>query len=109
MARFRRVLLCGKSLFISGLEASLGAAPGLDLQVVDPQPDQIRERISAWQPDVLIFETELLKSAFSLALLRDFPRLKLIGLEIEENQLLVFSGSSAREPTPEELLEVINA
>lgn len=105
----RRVLLCGKSLLISGLQASLGAAPELDLQRVDTQPEHIRERITAWQPEVLILEAGLLKSAFSLSLLQDFPRLKLIGLEIEDNRLLVFSGSSAHEPTPEELLQVINA
>lgn len=105
----RRVLLCGNSLLISGLQASLQAVPGLELHVVDAQPGHIREGITAWQPDVLILEAGLLKSAFSLSLLEDFPRLKLIGLEIEDNRLLVFSGSSALEPTPEDLLQVINS
>lgn len=105
----RRVLLCGNSLLISGLQASLQAVPELELQWVDAQPEHIRERIAAWQPQVLILEAELLKSAFSLSLLQDFPWLKLIGLEIEDNRLLVFSGSSALEPTPEDLLQVINA
>jgi hypothetical protein len=104
-----RVLLCGKSLLISGLHASLLAAPNLELQCVDAQPEHIRECTTAWQPEVMILEVGLLKSAFSLSLLQDFPRLKLIGLEIEENRLLVFSGSSSVEPTPEELLQVITA
>ena len=103
----RRVLLCGKSIFISGLQASLRAEPELDLEWVDAQPEHIRERITAWRPEVLILEAGLLKSAFSLVLLQDFPRLKLIGLEIEDNRLLVFSGSASHEPTPEELLQVI--
>jgi hypothetical protein len=104
-----RVLLCGKSLLISGLRASLMAAPKLELQWVDAQPEHIRECITAWQPEVMILEVGLLKSAFSLSLLQDFPHLKLIGLDIEDNRLLVFSGSSSVEPTPEELLQVINA
>jgi hypothetical protein len=104
-----RVLLCGKSLLISGLRASLMAVPELELKWVDAQPEHIRECITAWQPEVMILEAGLLKSAFSLVLLQDFPRLKLIGLEIEDNRLLVFSGSSFVEPTPEELLQVINA
>ena len=103
----RRVLLCGKSLFISGLQASLGLLPELGLQLVDAQPEHIREHITNWQPEVLILEAGLLKSAFSLSLLQDFPQLKLIGLDLEENRLLVFSGSSTLEPTPEELLQVI--
>ncbi len=103
----RRVLLCGKSLFISGLQASLGTVPELDLQQVDTQPDLIRDRIFTWKPDVLILETELLKSSFSLLLLPDFPDLKVIGLDIEANRLQVFSGSAAYEPTPEQLLQMI--
>ncbi len=107
MLTIRRVLLCGRSLFISGLQASLAAVPDLDLQQVDTQPDHIRERIITWRPDVLILETEMLKSAFSLSLLPDFPQLKVIGLDIENNRLQVFSGSTAYEPTPEQLLQVI--
>ena len=34
----RRVLLCGNSLLISGLQASLRAVPELELQWVDAQP-----------------------------------------------------------------------
>jgi hypothetical protein len=104
-----RVLLCGKSLLISGLQASLTAAPKLELQWVDAQAEHIRECITAWQPEVMILEAEQLKSAFSLSLLQDFPWLKLIGLELEDNRLVVFSGSSSVEPTPEELLQVISA
>jgi hypothetical protein len=89
------------------MQASLCVAPDLELQLVDAQPELIRERITAWRPEVLIFEAGQLKSAFSLSLLQDFPRLKLIGLEIEDNRLLVFSGFSSPEPTPEELLQVI--
>jgi hypothetical protein len=103
----RRVLLCGKSLLISGLHASLVAMPGLELQIVDTWPENIRERIREWQPEVLILESGLFQSALALALLHDFPRLKLIGLDIEDNYLLVFSGQVSREPTPEKLLQVI--
>jgi hypothetical protein len=105
----RRVLLCGKSLYITGVQASLNAVPELELQSVEAQPELIRERIAAWQPQVLLLEAGLLKSAFSLSLLENFPHLKLIGLEIEDNRLLVFSGSSSLEPTPEELLHLITA
>jgi hypothetical protein len=105
----RRVLLCGNSLLISGLQASLAAVPELEVQLVDTQPEHIRERIAAWRPEVLLLEAGLLKSAFSLSLLHDFPRLKLIGFDLEDNRLLVFSGSSSHEPTPEALLQVIKA
>ncbi len=107
MENIRRVLLCGKSLFISGLQATLEGAPGLDLQVVDPQPEHILEWIIEWKPDVLILEIGLLKKAFSLALLEEFPSLKLIGVDIEDNRLLVFSGQVSYQPTTGDLLQVI--
>ena len=103
----KRVLLCGKSLFISGLLASLETVPELELQLVDPRPEKIRKLIKAWRPDVLILETALLKSAFFLSLLPDYPELKVIGLDIVDNRLQVFSGSTSFEPTPEQLLQVI--
>jgi hypothetical protein len=74
---------------------------------VDPQPDPIRERVLAWRPDVLILESRLLNSTLAISLLQDFPQVKLIGLEIEDNRLLVFSGQAAREPTTRDLLKVI--
>jgi hypothetical protein len=107
MSQIKRVLLCGRSLIISGVQACLEGEPGLVLQQVDPQPDHIRDRVLAWKPDVLILESRLLQSAFSISLLHEFPQVKLIGLDIEDNRLLVFSGKAAREPTSRELLQVI--
>ncbi len=107
MSQMQRVLLCGKSLFISGLQVTLAKAPELDLQLVEPLPESIRERIRTWAPDVLIVETELLNDTLSLSVLQDYPELKLIGLDIEDNRLLIFSRTTSYEPTPEYLLQVI--
>lgn len=104
MSPIKRVLLCGYSLFISSIQACLQDEPELTLQRVDPQPDHIRERITAWRPEVLILETALLQSSFSISLMHDFPQLKLIGLDIEDNRLVVFSGSASSMTTPKDLL-----
>ena len=106
-SQVRRVLLCGRSLFISGLRASLGAVPRLDLQRVDAEPENIRASIVSWQPDVVILEAAEMRSASALLLLQEFPQLRLVSLDIEDNRLLVFSGSASYEPSPEELLQVI--
>ncbi len=107
MSPIKRVLLCGHSLFISSIQACLQEEPELALQQVDPHPDQIRERILAWRPEVLILETGLLQSAFSISLMQAFPQIKLIGLDIEDNRLLVFTGQAACEPTARKLVQVI--
>ncbi len=107
MPTSKRVLLCGHSLFISSIQACLEDEPELTLQQVDPKLDDIRERILDWQPEVMILETGLLLSAFSLQLLHSFPRLKIIGLDIEDNQLMIFSGQATCEPRPEDLLHEV--
>jgi hypothetical protein len=53
---------------------------------------------------VLILETGLLHSAFSISLIHDFPQMKLIGLDIEDNRLLVFSRSASSMTTLKDLL-----
>lgn len=103
----KRVLLCGNSLFASGLQASLEDAPGLDLQLIEPQADRICERVKTWKPEVLILEAGLLKDKFSLSLLQDYPEMRLISLDLDENRLLVLSGAASEQPTTEELLQVI--
>ena len=95
-------------MFISGLQATLVSMPELDLQVVEPSPESIREQVIARAPDVLILEAELLEGDLSLSLLQEFSELKLIGLDLENNRLLVFSRSTAYEPTTEQLLQMID-
>lgn len=107
MATSRRVLLCGKSLFFSGLQATLNATSGVDFKIVDPHPEHIREAMNDWKPDVLILESTLLQTDFSLSLMKDFPQLKLIGVDLEENHLLVFSSWFSSKPTTRDLLQVI--
>jgi len=102
-----RVLLCGNSLFVACLQTILEAKPSLNLQLVDPNPKHIRSRIAVWTPDALVLETELMKSSSVLSILQDYPHMKLIGLDIEDHRLMVFSGSSASEPTPEQLIQII--
>ncbi|MGE5224431.1 MAG: hypothetical protein ACM3PY_18500 [Omnitrophica WOR_2 bacterium] len=109
MLQNKRVLLCGHSLFFSSVQACMEAEPGLVMQQVDPQPDHIRECVIDWHPDVLILETGQLQSAFSVSLLHDFPHMKLIGLDIEDNRLLVFTGSSSSMATSKDLLGWIDS
>lgn len=102
-----RVLLCGKSLLFSGLQATLETTPGVAFHIVDPDPECVRKAIIQWQPEVLILESELLQSDFSLALMKDFPLVKLIGVNLEDNHLLVFTSQFSGKPTTNDLLQVI--
>lgn len=105
----KRVLLCGNSLFVSGLQASLGVDPGLELKQIEPRTDQLHEYVKIWNPDVLIVEKALLKDKVSLSILSDYPKIRIISIDLDENKLLVLSGSTSEKPSMEELLQMITA
>lgn len=105
----KRVLLCGNSLFVSGLQASLEIDAGLEIQQIEPLEECIHERVKLWKPDVLILEKVLLREKVSLSILNDFPQVRIISLDLDENRLLVLSGLASEHPSMEELLQVIAA
>ncbi len=109
MANIKRVLLCGHSLFIAGLQSSLEAMPGIELHRVEAQTDRLQEQLSGWQPEVLILELDALQNYLPLAMLKDYPHLILVGLDTESDRLLVLTGQSARPLTIDELLNVVSA
>ena len=105
----KRVLLCGNSLFVSGLQVSLGVEPGLEIQQIEPQAECIHEYVKLWKPDVLIVEKIILREKISLSILNDFPLVRIISIDLDENRLLVLSGLASERPSTEDLLQVIAA
>lgn len=103
----KRVLLCGNSIFVSGLQASLGIDPGLELLRIEPQADLIHEQVRTWNPDVLILESMLLKEKVSLSILNDFPKVRIISVDLEDNKLILLSGKMSAQPSTEQLLQLI--
>ncbi len=109
MAYIKRVLLCGHSLFIAGLQASLEGMPGVELQRVEANTDRLQNRLSEWQPELLVLELDTLQHYLPLAMLKEYPHLILVGLDAESDRLLVLTGQSARPLTIDELLNVVSA
>ncbi len=105
----KRVLLCGNSIFVSGLQASLGNNSGLEIQRIDPSKECIQEQVKLWEPDVLLVEKALLGEKVSLSILNDYPRTRIISVDLDDNRLLVLSGSTSEHPSIEDLLQVIAA
>ena len=97
MTQTKKVLLCGKSLFIASLQTSLEAVTDLRLTRLDARTDSLWNRLREEAPDVLILELGTLPGDLGLTLLKEFPHLMLIGLDSESERLLVLS---VQEQTP---------
>jgi hypothetical protein len=108
MVPMPRILLFGRSLFIASLQASLETVPGLETQNVEANLDRLQERLIDWKPDVLIFEMTGIDQIPSVAMLRKFPNLLLIGVDREINELFVLSGHHQQAFSSTDLVKVIH-
>jgi hypothetical protein len=108
MMQTKKVVLYGSSLFIVGLEASLVAVPGLDIQRVEAQRDDSLDRLRAAAPEVIIVEQGGAPADQAFTLLKEFPGVVLIGLDLESDQLLVLSVHQQASQAVADLVQVIH-
>jgi hypothetical protein len=108
MVPMPRVLLYGRSLVIASLQACLEGVPGLELQNIEAQTHRLQDVIAAWRPDVLIFELTGIDRIPSVAVLRTYPNLLLIGVDTEVNELFVLSGRQQQAYSSTDLVKVIH-
>ena len=102
-----RVIICGKSLHMAGLAASLKAEAGLEVVPIHPDSFTARQHLNELHPKVIVFD--LLDPALDLdiALLRERPGLLLIGVDPSSGELLLLSSRCTRALSVADLLRVI--
>ncbi len=76
---------------MAGLQASLQMMPGLQLDRVPPQPEELRRRLCEHPPDVLIVELAMIEKDSILVLLTQFPQLVVVGLDPDSERVLLLS------------------
>ncbi len=104
----RRVALCTNSVVVSSLGAILERRAGLEVVRIDPRsPDAVR-RVGDLLPDVAIVDLTTAQSE-PILLLRKYPGLLLIGVDLNSNELMVLSGEPACPLTMENFVRVIEA
>ena len=104
----RRVLLCGRSLLLSGVAASLAERPGLKVARAATWTEANRRLAPpAGVPDTLIFDLTDANVSHILPLVLKNPGLLLIGLDPERNQAVLVSGQQARSLTLDQIREIV--
>lgn len=98
----RAVLLCGHSLLLSGVAASLKGCPGLHVTQAATWAETCR-LVAEGAPDVLIFELGEAADSRALSLLFKYPGLIMLGLNVECNQAMLISGQGSRSLTLDEI------
>jgi DNA-binding NarL/FixJ family response regulator len=109
VTRVRVLALCGESLLIEGIEASLRDREGVEIVLLDTsQPDtvQVLDKLS---PDIIVFDLTPSQLNCVFTFLRTHTDIVLIGLDLDRDLALVLSGEWRRLPTVADLMQVIEA
>jgi hypothetical protein len=103
----RRVVLCGDSLLLAAMRASLDAYPSLEvITLAAPSAAQL-ERVVALDPAAVIFDGGSERRDRLLSLLQERPDLLLIQVDVCSHGMLVLSGRHLHEPTTLDLVQLI--
>lgn len=101
------VIIYGNSLVASSIGASLQGCAELQLLSLDPALPDAQQRLSAAQPDVVIFDLATEHPEVAIALWKMQPHLLLIGVDLTKDHTLVLSSQETRVLSTGDLLQVI--
>ncbi len=100
-----RVAICGESIFLLAIEASLADVPGIDVVRFDPHLPAVADRIIALEPDIIVTERDQGHGDLALTLLsRGLP---LLELDSEQAQAMLLTGARVATAEMNNLVQVI--
>jgi len=103
----RVVALCGESLLISGLEASLRDREGVEIMLLDCSRPGTVQTLDKLSPDIIIFDLSPHQLSCVFTFLRTHTDVILIGLDINHDQAVFLSEEYRILPTVADLIQVI--
>lgn len=104
------VVLYGVSLFVSAMESCLQGQPNLRVIRVNKSSAQAGQQINSLRPDAIIFdngETALDDFPCVVQLLKDNPQALVIGLDVNSNELTLFSSEQRAATTAADVINTI--
>jgi DNA-binding NarL/FixJ family response regulator len=107
MQKRQRVLFYGDSLVLAGVRASLETSPAIEVIALDVS-HTTEQDLLALNPDIIIFDTHSVRPHFHYDLIQQREELQLIGIDPDNNQVLLLSGQQMRELSMQDLVEDIH-
>lgn len=103
----RVLALCGESLLIEGLEASLQGHEGVEIVLLDTSRAGVVQVLEELSPDIIVFELTPSQLSTVFAYLRTHTDVVLIGLDIHRDLALFLSGEWRALQSVADLMQVI--
>jgi hypothetical protein len=102
-----RAAVCGSSLYIAGLAASLQANPDVVVLRIPANTVALSQSIDEFAPALVAFDLGEMPGDLAISLLRDRPELILVGVDPSSDKMLVLSGRHEQPVSAAELLRAI--
>ena len=102
----KRILLCGNSLVMSAIGASLEDSPELEVLSIDPSRWD-SQQMGEIHPDAVIFDLAAVQPEFSVELWKVQPDLLVIGVDLMTGKSMVLSRQPARVLTTDDLVQLL--
>jgi hypothetical protein len=97
----------GDSIVLMGIKAGLEVYPNLDVLYMERDSATL-EMLRLSCPSVIIFDTHADPPTCCYAFAQETPNLLLIGVDVECNQIVLWSGRQHKEITIKDLVKLIN-
>lgn len=105
MGKVQRVIVCGNSVALAGIETSLGL--DADCEVIGHAMPATACELRGLDPDVVIFELDALPHEIIYTLSKELPGLLMIGINLETNRAVMWLEQQAEGWTSRDLARVI--
>ncbi len=105
----RVLALCGESVLIEGIEASLQDNEGVEILRLDTSQPAAVQALDGLSPDIIVFDLTPIQLSCVFTFLRSHPDVVLIGLDIDFDRVLFLSAEWRMLPTVADLMQVIEA
>jgi hypothetical protein len=103
----RVLALCGESMLIEGIEASLRDRQGVEIVLLDTSQPDASLLLDKLSPDIIVFDLAPSQLSCIFTFLRKHTDIVLIGLDINSDLALFLSGGWCMLPTVADLIQVI--
>jgi|MudIll2142460700_1097286.scaffolds.fasta_scaffold1042958_1 hypothetical protein len=102
----RTVILYGQSMLLSLVAGNLSRSPNLNINN-EANWEEVAACAAKFAPDVLIYEMPCASESSILQLLNKYPRLLLIGLDLETNRAVLIAGQEAHSFTMDHIRAIV--
>ena len=103
----RTVALYGRNLVLSTIGACLQQKPEFRVVRIEGSLADFLKKMGAARSEVILFDLATEQAHFAVSLMHHHPEIKLVGVDLMCNKMLVLSGEPSRLLTIEDLVTVI--